>query len=103
MEQCDCAALNKQATFDTGCHGYKQQRWLWTRILTQQPQLFAPSLAIGELSHLQSLHGLKMREGSRDKMGDSVVVQKPAAVDKEGEKGDRKQVRERKREMISVH
>lgn len=30
-----------------------------------------------ELFHLQSFHGLEIGEGSRDQLGDSVVVQKP--------------------------
>lgn len=65
--------IYKQTSLDTGCHGSKLQKLTETCILTQ---MYFQWL-LGTFFHLQSLHGLKMREGSRDELGDSVVVQKP--------------------------
>lgn len=72
-EQCSAVTwrlADKQTPLDTGCHGSKLQKLIETCILTQMFQRSGGTFFF----HLQSLHGLKMGEGSRDELGDSVVV-----------------------------
>ena len=65
----------KQTPFDIEGHEGNCRNKMRTCILAQ---LFPWMLR--NFSHLQSLHGLKLSEGSRDELGNSVVVQKPERV-----------------------